>query len=175
MLPEQFTGEWDYIFNDPEDPPAGMAPLRVAGKYDMASNVFQLGCTMFACITRAYPLDPPSFRRVPGLAGGFTLGSSLNDYDGFDQELCTLVMRCMMYYPTERPELAELDTLCTARIAQFSVDENRDARRWATKFFYEPRYPEPFRLYDPDIQVSWYIQALCGVFVADRSRASSFK
>ncbi|KAK0654785.1 kinase-like domain-containing protein [Cercophora newfieldiana] len=130
--PEQFSPEWFHI--DGPAPPG--APYRVAGNYDWHTNLWSIGMVMWCLITGCLPPDGPmpelgptrqppanGVRRSRRVAESqaprrWTYGDFLcaDPYDRGvddqeDMQLRTLVMRCLMDDPADRPSLHELETI----------------------------------------------------------------
>ncbi|KAK3295081.1 uncharacterized protein B0H64DRAFT_362906 [Chaetomium fimeti] len=126
--PEQFTAEWDWVKNYPdeevpiteEDANNGIlppAPMEVAGKYSWKTNLYQLALSMVCAITLHLPALPPfpgqievvdprdGVRKRAWSYGAYILEAK---YKSVDWKLRHLVAWCLCERPGHRPNMKEL-------------------------------------------------------------------
>ncbi|KAK4443351.1 hypothetical protein QBC34DRAFT_443402 [Podospora aff. communis PSN243] len=137
-------------FQNADAPPVGNA-TQVAGQYDWRTNLYGIGMVMWCLITQSMPpvgpvpeqVDDPNppnpnppnpnpnlrrSRRHRGptpLAKKWTYGRYIVEdnplFDHIDLELRTLVMRCMMDNPNDRPGLQEMEAIFDRNVGRTSV------------------------------------------------------
>ena len=155
-LPEQYTREWDMYTRDPTDPPlsSNLPPSKIAGQYNEKSNIFQVGWTMLAVITKLDPLwlgSPPNAATI--VATMPTLGPRAEqdafvfethgwvldrpDYNKYSRRLREAVELCLAHEPDIRPELEELVNECAEMVASYPADRPPADKRqnWARRYF----------------------------------------
>ncbi|KAK3385159.1 hypothetical protein B0H63DRAFT_179920 [Podospora didyma] len=118
--PEQFSEEWNWVMDMPFRQPY----LRTAGQYDWKTNLWGVGCVMFAAITLYQPPRIPRAQThdlaMPGQPSRAvaTYGGALlaTDKPWHDQDLCPLVALCMCDEPAERPDPMDLRNAIQAHL-----------------------------------------------------------
>ncbi|KAI3398521.1 hypothetical protein diail_9045 [Diaporthe ilicicola] len=153
-LPEQFTSDWDKLRqnadpfsqdlnNNPPGPISTIGDLNtVAANYGEWSNVWQVGLTVWCCMTNLNPLHPPIATQDPANQNNWTYGISIMDpqYTAiYGNELCRLVSQCLMHKPADRPTLQQIRASLD-NVIQPPVLTNAD-RAWIRKYLRLPSIP----------------------------------
>ncbi|KAK0701368.1 hypothetical protein B0T21DRAFT_115945 [Apiosordaria backusii] len=152
--PEQFSEEWDYLNGNPKT-----INSEVAGNYNWWTNLYQISIIMWQLVSLCFPEQPPRVEKIKithqdgtestewGF-GGFILDDKR--FGHIDRDLRELINQCMLYTPSKRPTMEQMETILEKKIKRQGVDPN-DAEaveaqkycQWLFKMAPPPKSAEP--------------------------------
>ncbi|KAI0390520.1 kinase-like protein [Xylariaceae sp. FL0594] len=148
FAPEQFCEDWDFIDYDKG---GAVSDHRIAGNYDVHTNIWCVGLIMETLITQCYPKIPPTPQETdmlppPGREKYWTYGAHLlgPEYAHVDTDLLAMVVRCQAHFPDERLSLDDLSGTCYVKLKQqkgwapYPGESDDEILDWLHRIMHEP-------------------------------------